>query len=114
MTGLESYLEMLNYYNRFLPDLSTKLGPLHELLQKQTKWKWGKAQQEAFDESKLMLQSSKVSMHYDPSRELLLSCDASTYGIGAVLSHMMDDGTDRPICYVSRTLAPAEKYYSVL
>jgi hypothetical protein len=54
------------------------VAPLHELLQKQTKWKWGKAQQEAFDESKLMLQASKVLMHYDPSRELLLSCDAST------------------------------------
>jgi len=114
VTELKSYLGMLNYYNRFLPDLSTKLAPLHELLQKQTKWKWGKAQQEAFDKSKLMLQSSKVLMHYDPSRELLLSCDASTYGIGAVLSHRMDDGTDRPIGYVSRTLAPAEKNYSVL
>jgi hypothetical protein len=90
------------------------VAPLHELLQKQTKWKWGKAQQEAFDETKLILQASKVLMHYDPSRELLLSCDASTYGIGAVLSHRMDDGTDRSIGYVSRTLAPVEKYYSVL
>ena len=90
------------------------MAPLHELLQKQTKWKWGKAQQEAFDETKLMLQASKVLMHYDPSRELLLSYDASTYGIGAVLSHRMDDGTDRSIGYVSRTLAPVEKYYSVL
>ena len=77
VTELKSYLGMLNYYNRFWPDLSTKLAPLHELLQKQTKWKWGKAQQEAFDKSKFMLQSSKVLMHYDPNRELLLSCDAS-------------------------------------
>ena len=37
-----------------------------------------------------------------------------TYEIGAVLSHRMDDGNGRPIGYVSRTLAPAEKKYSVL
>ncbi|CAC5421832.1 unnamed protein product [Mytilus coruscus] len=59
-----------------------------------------------------MLQPSKVLVHYDPSRELILACDASTYGIGAVLSHRMDDGTDRSIGYVSRTLAPAEKNYN--
>ncbi|CAG2226134.1 unnamed protein product [Mytilus edulis] len=34
VTELKSYLGMLNYYNRFLPDLSSKLAPLHELLKR--------------------------------------------------------------------------------
>lgn len=59
VTELKSYHGMLNYYNRFLPDLSTKLAPLHELLQIQTKWKWEKAQQEAFVESQLMFNHQK-------------------------------------------------------
>ena len=48
-------------------------------------------------------------MHFDPVRKLALSCDASPYGIGAVLLHLYDDGLDLPIVYASRSLAPAEK-----
>ncbi|CAC5366945.1 unnamed protein product [Mytilus coruscus] len=114
VTELKSYLGMLNYYNRFLQDLSSKLAPLHELLQNQKEWKWDKPQQEAFELSKTLLKSSKVLVHYDPNKEIILSCDASPYGIGAVLSHRMEDGCDRPVGYISRTLAPAERNYSVL
>ncbi|CAC5387068.1 unnamed protein product [Mytilus coruscus] len=95
-------------------DLSSKLAPLHELLQKQKEWKWDKPQQEAFELSKTLLKSSKVLVHYDQNKEIILSCDASLYGIGAVLSHRMEDGCDRPVGYISRMLAPAERNYSVL
>ncbi|CAC5416981.1 unnamed protein product [Mytilus coruscus] len=113
-TELKYYLGMINYYNRFLQDLSSKLAPLHELLQKQKEWKWDKPQQEAFELSKTLLKSSKVLVHYDPTKEIILLCDASPYGIGPVLSHRMEDGCDRPVGYISRTLAPAERNYSVL
>ena len=80
-------------------------------------WSWGpmrRAQQGAFEESKRMLQSTKVLVHYNPSMPLLLTCDSFAYGIGAVLSHRMPDGTDRPIAYASRSLSKAEKKYAQL
>ena len=43
-------------------------------------------------------------VHYDDSLLLTLSCDASPYGIEAVLSHTMPDGDEHPISFASRTL----------
>ena len=64
VSELRSYLGMVNYYHKFLKNLSAVLAPLHE--QKDTPWHWGSAQSQEFEESKALLQSSQVLVHYDP------------------------------------------------
>ena len=94
--------------------MSTTLSPLYALLQKNRKWKWSKEQQKAFDQAKLALQSDTLLVHYGSEKELTLPCDASPYGLGAVISHRMEGGVKKPTVFASRTLAPAEKNYSQL
>ena len=53
-------------------------------------------------------------VYYDPSKELVLSCDASPYGVGAILSHIMPGGIEQPTAYASQTLSTAECNYSNL
>ena len=112
VSQVKSFLGMINYYHRHLPHLANCLEPLHELLRNNRTWNWGKPQQTAFDAAKTLLSSANLLVHYNPNRELILSCDASPYGIGAVLSHIMDDNTERPVAFASRTMSPAERNYA--
>ena len=53
-------------------------------------------------------------MHYDTQLPVKLACDASAYGVGAVISHVMPDSSEQPIAYGSRTLSTSEQNYSQL
>lgn len=114
VSQLKSFLGLLNYYGKFVPNLATVLAPLHRLLHKSTSWSWSREQQSAFDHVKELLTSDTVLTHYDQTKPTVLACDASPYGVGAVLSHTYPDGSERPIAYASRKLGPAEKRYSQL
>ena len=105
---LRSSLGLLNYYGNFIPNLSTLLQVLHELPWKGVKWAWTEESEKAFVCSKSELVTDKVLVPYD---EKILACDASPYGVGVVISHVMDDGEERPIAFASRTLTKSERNY---
>ena len=109
---LVSFLGAVNYYRRYLPNLATVIAPLDNLRQKGVKWTWTNLEQSAFDKLKELLCSRTVLTLYDPSLPLKLDTDASSVGLGAVLSHVFPDGSERPLEYISRTLSPAERRYA--
>ncbi len=89
---LRSFLGLLNYYGKFIKNLSSILYPINQLLQANHKWEWTQECQEAFTEAKKQLTSSDVLTHYDPDLPINMAADASAYGIGAVISHVLPDG----------------------
>ena len=105
---------MVNYYGKFLDKLSSVLSPLYCLLNKTATWKWGQTERKAFETVKEKLSKAPVLEHYDPEKPLTLATDASPYGVGAVSSHVIEDGSEKPIAYASCTLNLAEKRYSQL
>lgn len=109
---LRSFLGGINFYGKFLKDLSSVLAPLYYLLRKGVRWNWRQPQEDAFKRAKGLLLSCDVLVHYDPERPLVLSCDASPYGVGAVLAHRNVDGSEQPIAFASRTLNDAERNYA--
>ena len=87
--------------------------PLYQLLENNHQWKWTEQCETEFHNVKEMIISEQVLTRYDPSLPLRpLVCDASPVGIGAVLSHVMNDGTERPIAFASRTLTKTEQGYA--
>ena len=51
-------------------------------------------------------------VHYNPKLPLRVAADASSHGLGAVLSHVMPDKSEHPIAFASRTLSSSEKKYA--
>ena len=62
--------------------------PLYALLEKSSEWCWQQKDQDAFDCLKLQLTSAPVLVIYDQTLPVKLDCDASSYGIGAILSNV--------------------------
>ena len=112
VTELRAFLGLVNYYSKFVPNLASLLHPLYSLLQSEVQWKWSKECQQAFQEAKEKLISAPVLTHYDVNLPIHMAADASQYGVGAVISHTMPDGSERPIAFASHTLSSSEKRYS--
>ncbi|XP_060546945.1 uncharacterized protein K02A2.6-like [Pantherophis guttatus] len=113
-TELQAFLGLLNFYNIFLPQKATTAEPLHRLLDRKAEWKWGERERKAFEDIKNLLTSDRVLVQYSGTLPIRLTCDASPFGIGAVLSHKMPNGTEAPIAFFSRTLSKPERNYSQL
>lgn len=109
---LQIFLGMLNYYSKFIKKFSDIMSPLYKLLNKDSKWKWTRECETAFLKAKSALESYDVLMLYSTELPVKITCDASPTGVGAVLSHTLEDGSVRPIAYASKTLAKAERNYS--
>lgn len=112
VTELKSYLGLLGYYQHFIPNLSSKLKPLYKLLEKDTKWDFNKKCIDAFERSRTLLDKHNVLVHYDMTKPIVLQCDSSDYGLGAVLCHELSPGSLRPVFFASKTLNKAERNYA--
>ena len=83
---LRPFLGLVNYYGKFVKNLATAAKPLYNLLQRNVKWKWTSDCEAAFCTLKEQLMSTTVLVHYDAILPLKLACDASSYGVGAVIA----------------------------
>ncbi|XP_063952108.1 uncharacterized protein K02A2.6-like [Lytechinus pictus] len=111
VSELRSYLGLLNYYRKFIPNLAHEIAPLTDLLKSERKFVWNIEAERAFLRSKSLLKSSGFLAHFDPTLPMTVATDASPIGIGAVLSQIYASGEERPVMFASRALTKAERNY---
>lgn len=110
---LQSFLGLAGFNQKFIPNFSTIAAPLHHLKRKNVKFVWGPDQQNSFKQIQEAMANIASLNLYDPKLPCLVTTDASGHGIGCMISQV-SEGVEKPICYASRLLNPAEKNYSTI
>lgn len=110
---LKAFLGLAGFYRKFVPRFSPIASPLHKLTGKNVPYVWGKEQAEAFQTLKDILCSEPLLQYPDFKKGFIVTCDASSTGLGSVLSQG-PLGHDLPVAYASRVLTKAERNYSTI
>lgn len=111
---LRSFLGLVNFYEKFIPNLHGACSELHALTGTKSQWRWSIKEQKQFDNVRHMIASARHLTPYDHTKPLYLATDASDVGLGAVLYHQDEANNELPIAYASRKLNEAEQKYATI
>lgn len=112
VTEVKAFIGLVNYYGKFIPNMSTILSPVYNLLKKDVPFIFNAECMQSFNKVKELLTNAPILAHYDSSLPVILATDASSTGLGCVLSIKTSEGVEKPVAYFSRTLSPTEVKYS--
>ena len=109
---LQSFLGKINYIRRFIPDLSSKILPLTQLLKKGNKFEWEETCGKAFEEIKMGLLKSPTLLAPVPDRPLILYISHTEATLASILAQADDLGRERPVYYLSGAMSSIEQRYT--
>ena len=108
---VRSFLGLITFCSRFVPNLSTLADPLRKLTRKNQPFKFGEVEQQAFEALKQALSKAETLAYFDVNAKTMVMADASPIGLGAILIQKQD-GIPRVVSYASRSLSAVERRYS--
>ena len=105
---LRSFLGHMSYIGKHCPDMRKARSSLDELLKPDEKFVWNHKHRKSFEKCKNLAGNSARLTHFDASKPIVLTTDASPLNIGACLSHKVIDEKGRvrlqPVAYASASL----------
>ena len=83
---VQKFLELANYYRRFVKDFAKLAKPLYKLVRKDKKWNWGEEQEIVFKKLKRVFTTRLVLVAPNLNKKMRVEADVSEYAIEGVLS----------------------------
>lgn len=110
---VRGFLGLTGWYRRFISNFADVTHPITDVLSRKRKFEWTNEADEAFRNIKNLLTTAPVLKNPDFSKKFYVHCDASDFGIGAVLVQIDCDGNESPIAFMSKKLNSSQRNYSV-
>jgi hypothetical protein len=110
---VQEFMGMVNFYRDYIPNLAQEAICLYDITKSENDFRWSEKAENAFSAIKQMLTSPPLLKLPDPRKPFILSTDASTFALGAVLAQDYG-GKEFPVAYASRMLSQSERNYSVV
>ena len=82
---VRSYLGMINYLKRFIPDFSTLTYPIRKLTHQDIKFEWSDDWQKSFQTLNNYLTEKAVNTYFDEKKNTVIYCDTSPLGLSSIL-----------------------------
>jgi RNase H-like domain found in reverse transcriptase/Reverse transcriptase (RNA-dependent DNA polymerase) len=106
---VQSFLEMIDFYRRFIKGCAAIARPLTCLTGKDP-FLWGNREKKSFDRLRIAVSSAPVLRSFDPTLPTFVTTDASGYAFGAVLEQE-EASHRRPVAFFSRSMQAAKQTY---
>ncbi|KAL7301787.1 hypothetical protein TKK_0005775 [Trichogramma kaykai] len=109
---LRSFLGLITYVGKFLPDLGTETDFLRNLVKKETPFVWTEQHAKCFEKLKENLVNLPTLSYFHPAKRTRLVADASPVALGAVLLQFNEENYPQVISFASKSLSDVERRYS--
>ena len=110
---VQKFLELANYYCRFIEGFASVARPLYNMVKKDKRWEWMEKQEKAFIEFKKRFTKELVLAALDLDKKMRMEVDASDYATGGILSMECGNGLWRPVVFLSKSLNETERNYEI-
>ncbi|QRW19694.1 Retrotransposable element Tf2 protein [Rhizoctonia solani] len=109
---VQSFLGFANFLQQFVANFSHMARLLHNLVKKDTPWKWDTKEQAAFQGLKEAITNAPVLCHANPTKPYFLEMDALGAALGSILSQQQEDGRLHLLGFLSESFKGAEQNYN--
>ena len=109
---IRTFVGMVQFLHKFIPNLTDDIGPLTNLLKKNVKWKWTDIEQRAFENIRAKIRDIAALHHPDFTKPFHIFTDASQKGLGGALCQERD-GEYVPVYHCSRQFTSTQQNWHV-
>ena len=112
--GVRSFIGMVGYYRQLVPHFADIAVPLIKLTKQYARFRWDEECQKSWEKLRDALMSDSILAYPQLNKPYFLYTDASKHCVGSILCQRQDDGSERPVQYISKQLTETQQKWPVV